>query len=79
MEVPAHSYLWGDGGENPYPGYLALADEIIVTSDSISMAHEASLTGRPVHLFDLPAGGAWLLRGLQWIDRRILAACSTDG
>jgi mitochondrial fission protein ELM1 len=69
VDVPTHSYLWDDGGENPYPGYLALADEIIVTSDSISMAHEASLTGRPVHLFDLPAGGAWLLRGLQWIDR----------
>ncbi len=37
------------------------------------MVHEASLTGRPVHLFDLPAGGAWLLRGLQWIDRRMRA------
>ena len=71
--VPVHSYLWGDGGENPYTGYLALADEIVVTSDSISMVHEASLTGRPVHLFDLPAGGAWLLRGLQWVDRRMRA------
>jgi hypothetical protein len=37
------------------------------------MVHEASLTGRPVHLFDLPVGGAWLLRGLQWIDRRMRA------
>ncbi len=69
--VPTHSYLWGGGGENPYLGYLALADEIVVTSDSISMVHEASLTGRPVHLFDLPTGGAWLLRGLQWIDNRL--------
>jgi mitochondrial fission protein ELM1 len=74
VDVPAHSYLWGDGGENPYLGYLALADEIVVTSDSISMAHEASLTGRPVHLFDLPTGGAWLLRGLQWIDNRFSGA-----
>jgi mitochondrial fission protein ELM1 len=72
--VPARSYLWGDGGENPYLGYLALADEIVVTSDSISMVHEASLTGRPVHLFDLPTGGAWLLRGLQWIDNRFSGA-----
>ncbi len=71
--VPAHSYLWGSGGENPYTGYLALADEIVVTSDSISMVHEASLTGRPVHLLDLPAGGAWPLRALQWIDRRMRA------
>ena len=73
LGVPAHSYLWGGGDENPYLGYLALADEIVVTSDSISMVHEASLTGRPVHLFDLPTGGAWLLRGLQWIDHRMRA------
>ena len=73
VDVPVHSYLWGDGGENPYPGYLALADEIIVTSDSISMVHDASLTGKPVHLFEPPAGGAYLLRGLQWIDRRVNA------
>ncbi|MFQ5566190.1 MAG: hypothetical protein ACE5EU_07495, partial [Paracoccaceae bacterium] len=43
------------------------------TGDSISMAHEASLTGKPVHLYDLPVGGAWLLRGLQWLDRRMRA------
>jgi len=71
IEVPAHSYLWGDGGENPYAGYLALADEIVVTSDSISMAHEASLTGKPVHLFALPAGGAYCKRMLQWIDTHL--------
>jgi mitochondrial fission protein ELM1 len=68
VSVPVHSYLWGESGDNPYPGYLALADELIVTSDSISMAHEASLTGKPVHLFNLPVVGAWPLRGLQWID-----------
>jgi hypothetical protein len=63
-----HSYLWGESGENPYLGYLALANEIVVTSDSISMVHEASLTGKPVHLFDLPVAGAWPMRALQWID-----------
>jgi mitochondrial fission protein ELM1 len=68
LSAPVHRYLWGEGGENPYLGYLALADEIVVTSDSISMVHEASLTGKPVHLFDLPVAGSWPLRGLQWID-----------
>jgi mitochondrial fission protein ELM1 len=71
VSVPCHSYVWGEGGENPYRGYLALADEFLVTSDSISMVHEASLTGRPVHLFDLPAGGAWLLRAVQWLAGRL--------
>lgn len=75
--VPTHSYLWGDGGENPYLGYLALADEIVVTSDSISMVHEASLTGKPVHIFDLPATGSWPLRALQWIDDRFSGAGGT--
>jgi mitochondrial fission protein ELM1 len=71
IDVPHHSYLWGTGGENPYAGYLALADEIIVTGDSISMAHEASLTGNPVHIFNLPRTGASPLRALQWIDTRL--------
>jgi len=68
VSVLTHSYLWGEGSENPYLGYLALADEIIVTGDSISMVHEASLTGKPVHIFDLPVAGAWPLRGLQRIN-----------
>jgi mitochondrial fission protein ELM1 len=68
ISVLMHSHFWGDDGDNPYLGYLALADEIVVTSDSISMVHEASLTGRPLHIFELPIAGAWPLRGLQCID-----------
>lgn len=44
-------------GENPYFGMLALADEVIVTGDSIAMLSEAAATGKPVWLFDLAAGG----------------------
>lgn len=40
--------------ENPYYGFLALADVIIVTSDSISMISEASSTGKPIYLYQLP-------------------------
>ena len=69
--VPANSYLWGAGGENPYLGYLALADEIVVTSDSISMAHEASLTGKPVHLFELPMLAGPVFRGIYRLDARL--------
>ncbi|HUF56244.1 MAG TPA: ELM1/GtrOC1 family putative glycosyltransferase, partial [Thermohalobaculum sp.] len=71
---PAHSYLWGSNGENPYAAYLALADEIVVTTDSISMVHEASLTGRPLHLFELPASGRLLARAAYRIDRGARAA-----
>ena len=33
---------------NPYPGILGIADAVIVTSDSVNMASEAALTGKPV-------------------------------
>jgi hypothetical protein len=34
--------------ENPYPGILGHAAAIIVTSDSVNMASEAAITGKPV-------------------------------
>ena len=69
IDVPSHVYRWsGNGGENPYLAYLALADRFVVTSDSVSMVHEASMTGRPVHLFDLPRRGHWPLRARQFAD-----------
>jgi hypothetical protein len=37
--------------DNPYFGYLALADAIIVTGDSISMLTEACATCKPVYIF----------------------------
>ncbi len=51
------SYFWDGQGENPYFGLLALADVIVVTSDSISMVSEACSTGKPVYIYELPNGG----------------------
>jgi mitochondrial fission protein ELM1 len=50
--------VWDGGGDNPYLGYLAHADAIVVTSDSINMATEAWATGKPVHIFALEGGSA---------------------
>ena len=59
IQAPAHIYQWQqDDLDNPYYGYLALADEFIVTADSISMLSEACATGKPVHMFDLGTGRA---------------------
>ena len=56
-DVPMQLYRWRrDDPENPYLGFLALADEVIVTADSISMLAEAQATGKPVHMFDISAG-----------------------
>ena len=48
--------IWDHRGENPYFGYLALADAIVVTSDSVSMVSEACATGKPVYVVELEGG-----------------------
>ena len=50
--------FWDGRGDNPYLGYLALADAIVVTEDSVSMTSEAASTGKPVHVAALPGGSA---------------------
>ena len=55
--IPAYTYLWGETKENPFMGFLACADEIIVTGDSVSMCSEACGTGKPVLIFE---GTGWL-------------------
>ena len=48
--------FWNGEGDNPYLGYLALADAVLVTADSVSMPSEAAATGKPVHILPLPGG-----------------------
>ncbi len=47
-------FFWDGTGANPYIGMLAIADQIVVTSDSANMVGEAASTGVPLLLFDLP-------------------------
>jgi hypothetical protein len=57
IDCPAHFFRWSrDAAENPYLGYLALADAIIVTCESMSMLTEACATLKPVYMFDLHTG-----------------------
>ena len=44
--------LWDGQGENPYPNFLAHADVLVVTADSVNMTGEACATGRPVYVFE---------------------------
>jgi mitochondrial fission protein ELM1 len=46
--------VWDGESENPYPGLFALADGVVVTSDSVNMTGEAVSTGLPVYVFELP-------------------------
>jgi uncharacterized protein len=49
--------LWNGTGDNPYPDFLAHADALIVTADSVNMCGEACATGKPVYVFT-PSGGS---------------------
>ncbi len=48
--------FWDGTGANPYLGYLAHADAIVVTCDSVNMVTEAAATGKPVHVLELAGG-----------------------
>lgn len=54
LSVPCFRHDWAAGGENPYLGFLALAESLIVTGDSASMLSEACATGKPLRVFGLP-------------------------
>jgi uncharacterized protein len=57
LTVPNHFHKWNSAAtDNPFLGFLALADQFIVTADSISMLSEACATGKPVILFDTEDG-----------------------
>ena len=55
--APGLFYRWGDAGDNPYRGILALADALIVTGDSVSMCTEACSATAPVYIY-MPPGSA---------------------
>ncbi len=51
LDSSAVLHRWDSEDENPYAGYLALADAIIVTGESVSMCSEACATGKPVYIY----------------------------
>ena len=56
-------YRWKAGDpDNPYHGFLALADRFIVTADSASLLVEACLMGKPVEVFSWPMRRGPVLR-----------------
>lgn len=52
----APTVVWDGQGENPYTGFLALADAIVVTGDSVNMVSEAAGAGKPVYTVMLAGG-----------------------
>lgn len=50
--------FWDGEGSNPYADFLAHADALIVTADSVNMTGEACATGKPVYVFEPSRGSA---------------------
>ena len=51
IDAPHRVHRWGAAGDNPYFGYLALADAVVVTGDSVSMCCEACAVPVPVYIY----------------------------
>lgn len=61
--IAAHAdYLWDGMGDNPFLGLLALAANLFVTCDSVSMLSEAASSGKPTYLLELAGPGDAKLR-----------------
>jgi hypothetical protein len=52
------AFIWDGVGENPYQAFLALANVLVTTADSVNMVSEACFTGKPVYVVDLAGGSA---------------------
>jgi len=73
LDEDAWLHEWQPAGEdNPYLGFLALADRFVITADSESMLAEASSLGRPVYVYSLPIRRSfrWLSKPREWVWQR---------
>ena len=65
LDTPHEGYWWqgrASWPENPYRGFLGLADRFVVTGESMSMLAEATAMARPLYVFDPSEPGRWWLR-----------------
>jgi mitochondrial fission protein ELM1 len=70
---PPHSFhAYGQPPQNSYRRIIAGADEIIVTSDSVSMAIDALETRKPVRVYALPQSRGWSFSLAEWVRRHAL-------
>ena len=53
LQVPHAIFPFG-AGENPYPALRAQADRFLITGDSVQMAAELLVCGKPLKVFPLP-------------------------
>ncbi len=63
-------YFWNGEGANPYFSFLAQADYIIVTNDSVSMISDAVSTGKPVYFIEMEGNSPKFEHFIENIKKR---------
>lgn len=71
IRAPHIVHLWRKNEDNPYRRFLALADEIIVTSDSVSMVADALATRKDVSVYRLPRRATRKDAVAEWAFARV--------
>lgn len=67
----AQVHVWRPGeSDNPYMGYLALADVIVATGESESMLAEAVAAAKTLFIYPLPERRLGFRRPAEWVARR---------
>jgi mitochondrial fission protein ELM1 len=67
------AFLWDGGGANPYLPILAAADDLVVTSDSVSMISEALATRARVWIHSVPGGRRHTRFLTDLLEQRLVA------
>ncbi len=64
MPSPNYFFRWSEQqADNPYIAFIKAADAMVVTGESVSMLTEATLTGKPVYMFDFGKGSDSMQHG----------------
>jgi uncharacterized protein len=73
----AHLHIWSDMAQpNPFAAMINLADQVIVTSDSVSMTIEAVRAAKPTVVYDLPTIN---IGARKWLPSRLLYTSAYQG
>lgn len=64
-------HLWRKGEDNPYRQFLALADDVVVTSDSVSMVADALAAGKRASVYRLPRSATLKDALVEWLFARV--------
>jgi hypothetical protein len=73
IPAPHIVHQWREGEVDSYRRSLELADEIVVTSDSVSMVADALATGKPVSIYRLPQTWKLKHRAIEWLFKQASA------